>query len=260
VIVTGERAVTAAGGFNPSWQRHRANYALAAPILPPGGKVLDLGCGVGHSVDLLEPRPSVGVDVDQEVLSGQGRETVVADMRELPFDGGEFSSIAAMHSIEHVPDPERVVAECARVLRDDGVAVLTTPNRLTFASPDEIIDPYHYIELSPGELEDLCGLAFNEVRLRGIFGSAEYMRFFTAERRRMRALLRVDFLRLRRAIPRRARQLLYDAALSLARRRITPLAESISVADFELRDEGLDECLDVVAICRSPRRPSSSAS
>lgn len=85
MIVIGERAVTAAGGFNPSWQRHRANYALTAPLLPPG-KVLDLGCGVRHSVDLLAPRSSVGVDLDQEVLDGQERETVVADMRKLPLN------------------------------------------------------------------------------------------------------------------------------------------------------------------------------
>ena len=255
MIVIGERAVTAAGGFNPSWQRHRTNYALTAPLLPPG-KVLDLGCGVGHSVDLLAPRSSVGVDLDQEVLDGQERETVVAYMRKLPFKSGEFSSVVAMHSIEHVPDPRRVIAECARVVRADGIAVLTTPNRLTFASPDEIIDPYHYVELSPAELEELCSASFSDVRMCGIFGSAQYMRFFMAERQRLRRLLGIDFLRLRHAVPRRARQRLYDFALSLTRRQPTQLAESISVADFELRDGELDSCLDAVAICSHPRRSS----
>ena len=34
------------------------------------------------------------------------------------------------------------------MLEPDGVAVFVTPNRLTFARPDEIIDPYHYVEYS----------------------------------------------------------------------------------------------------------------
>ena len=33
-----------------------------------------------------------------------------------------------------------------------GAAVVVTPNRLTFARPDEIIDPYHYVEFDPGQL------------------------------------------------------------------------------------------------------------
>ena len=40
---------------------------------------------------------------------------------------------SAVHSIEHVPDPERALAEVARVLEPGGVAVFVTPNRLTFA-------------------------------------------------------------------------------------------------------------------------------
>ncbi len=61
----------------------------------------------------------------------------------------------SVQSVEHVPDPERVVAEAARVLEPDGVAIFVTPNRLTLGRPDEIIDPYHYIEFDPEELRRL---------------------------------------------------------------------------------------------------------
>ena len=82
--MTGERVVTARGGFNPTWQRHVAAYALAEPYLP-GGLIADIGCGVGHSYRLLAPRETVGIDVDAEALRGQERRTVAADMRVLPF-------------------------------------------------------------------------------------------------------------------------------------------------------------------------------
>ena len=113
--VTGERVVTSEGGFNPTWQRHVAAYALCAPLLGPG-RIVDVGCGVGHSYRLLAPRETVGVDVDARALDGQDRQTVVADMRDLPFADGEFDGAIAVHSIEHVPDPERALAEMARVL------------------------------------------------------------------------------------------------------------------------------------------------
>ena len=147
MTVTGERVTTPAGGFNPTWRRHVAAYRVCARLLPPG-RTLDLGCGVGHSYELLAPRETVGVDIDAEALAGQDRETHAADMRDLPFADASFGSVLSVQSIEHVPDPERVLAEVRRVLEPGGVAVFVTPNRLTFGRPDEIIDPYHYVEYS----------------------------------------------------------------------------------------------------------------
>ena len=73
--------------------------------------MLDLGCGIGHSYELLAPRETVGVDIDPEALAGQDRETHAADMRDLPFADASFDSVLSVQSIEHVPDPERVLAE-----------------------------------------------------------------------------------------------------------------------------------------------------
>jgi SAM-dependent methyltransferase len=250
--VTGERVVTREGAFNPTWQRHVAAYASAGHMLGPG-RVLDLGCGVGHSFHLLAPRETVGADIDPDSLEGQERETVVADMRELPFPASSFESVFSAQSLEHVPDPERVLAEVARVLRRDGTAMFVTPNRLTFGRPDEIIDPYHYVEFDQHELRGLCEVWFGSVELRGVFGSERYLELHREERRRLDALLRKDPLRLRRLVPRRVRQYLYDRRLSAERLdRGDPRAAVIEVEDFTIRSEPLDESLDLIAICRQP--------
>ena len=251
--VTGERVTTPAGGFNPTWQRHVAAYALCAPLLgdPSRGKVLDLGCGVGHSFALLAPRETVGMDSDPAALAGQDRETVVGDMRAIPFADGTFAAVLSVQSIEHVPDPERVLAEVVRVLQPGGAAVLVTPNRLTFARPDEIIDPYHFREYDPGELRALCAPFFAEVEIRGLFGSPRYLELVAQERARLDALLARDPLRARRFVPRRARQALYDVLLTRARRVADPRAAAIGPGDFDLRAEGLEHALDVVAVCRT---------
>jgi SAM-dependent methyltransferase len=248
---TGERAFTAEGGFRPQWKRHVATYALAAPLLPPG-RVLDLGCGVGHSYDRLAPRETVGVDVEPAALEGQERETHAADMRSLPFADGDFASVLSLHSVEHVPDPERVLAEVVRVLEPGGVAIFATPNRLTFGRPDEIVDPYHHVEFDPEQLRALCAPWFDDVEVLGLFASPRYMELFHEERARLDRLLRTDPLRLRRAVPRRVRQILYDRLLARARRRVDPRAEAIEEDDFFLRTEDLDSALDLLAVCRGP--------
>jgi SAM-dependent methyltransferase len=249
VAVTGERVVTDQGGFNPTWQRHAAAYELCAGFLGPG-RVIDIGCGVGHSYDRLGGRETVGVDLDPVALRGQQRETVVADMRELPFANGEFAAAVAIQSIEHVPDAEQALAEAARVIAPGSVAVFVTPNRLTFARPDEIIDPYHYVEYDPDELRAACTPHFSSVEIRGIFGSPRYLELVEEEQGKLDRLLRLDPLRLRRLLPRRLRQRLYDRRLSRERAEPDPRAAAIAIEDFELRAEGVEGCLDVVAVCR----------
>jgi len=250
--ITGERVSSPEGGFNPTWQRHVAAYVLAEQFLPRG-RLLDLGCGVGHSYHLLCGRETVGVDIHPDALRDQDRETHVADMRALPFADGEFSSVLSVQSLEHVPDPERVVAEAARVVADDGVVVFVTPNRLTLGRPDEIIDPYHHVEFDTDELNALCGRSFGSADVLGLFGSERYMELFDEERRKLDSLLAKDPLRLRRLVPRRGKQALYDRLLRRNRADTDPRAAAIVAGDFELRRSGLDAALDVMAVCRLPR-------
>lgn len=248
--MTGERVVTSEGGFNPTWQRHVAAYRECAPLLPQG-TIADVGCGVGHSYRLLEPRTTVGIDIEPSVLEGQDRRTVAADMRELPFAGAEFDGAISVHAIEHVPDPESAVAELRRVVRPGGVVTLVTPNRFTFARPDEIIDPYHYVEFDSEQLGALCAGVFEDVEVAGLFGSERYLALVARQGAKLDALLRMDPLRLRRRAPRRLLQRLYDRRLARERAGHHPEEAAIGVDDFTLRRENLERALDLVAICRT---------
>ncbi|MEV4423111.1 class I SAM-dependent methyltransferase [Patulibacter sp. NPDC049589] len=253
-LVTGERVTSPAGAFNPTYQRHVAAYRGIAPLLPDG-EVLDLGCGVGHSFRELDPRPTFGVDVSAEALAGQERPTEVHDMRALPAAwDGRFASVVAVHSIEHVTAAERAVEATARVLQDDGVAVFVTPNRLTFARPDEIVDPYHEVEYDVEQLRALVAPSFHEVEILGLHGSPRYLEFQAGEKERMDKILGLDPLGIRHRVPRVVLRCAYDTALTITRRRTTPLAAAIDVDDFRLGDDDLDASLDLVAVGRRPRR------
>ena len=254
--ISGERVSDPSGGFNPTWQRHVAAYAEAAKLLESDAQVLDVGCGHGHSYELLAPRETVGVDLFAGALAGQQRPTVCADMRALPFPDNSYSSLCCIHAIEHVPDPELAVAEAARVLGEDGVAVYVTPNRLTFGRPDEIIDPFHFIEFDQHQLRYLCLKSFESVEIYGIFGSERLLKFSARERVVLDRYLGLDPLRIRRFVPLRVKQILYDLLLNSRRKGSDPEAEAITVDDFYLDSSNLDDCLDVVAVCTKPRLAS----
>lgn len=250
-VISGERVSSAQGGFNPSFQRHRAEYRLCASMLGEG-RVLDLGCGTGHSWTELTPRETVGVDVEPASLVGQGRETHRADMRSLPFSPATFASAVSIQSVEHVPDPERVLAEIVRVLAPGGRAIFVTPNRLTFGRPDEIIDPYHYVEYDSGQLARLCSPHFQDVEMLGLQASDRYRAIHDGERRDLDRLLAKDPLGLRRMAPRRLRQYLYDQRLRGDRVKPRPGALEIGIDDFWLESERLEQSIDLFAVCSGP--------
>ena len=170
-------------------------------------------------------------------------------MRALPFGDASFASVLSVQSIEHVPDPERVLAEVVRVLVPGGRAIFATPNRLTFGRPDEIIDPFHYVEYDARELAALCEPFFASVRVTGLHGSVAYQAIHDDERRELARLLAFDPLRLRRLLPRRARQRLYDRRLSSDRAAPRPGALEIGPSDFRLDEAGIDRAIDLIAIC-----------
>ena len=100
--------------------------------------VLDLGCGggflsnhlakLGHRVTGLdEAKDSLRVAAERDA-SGTVRYEH-GDATNLPYETGTFDVVCAMDFLEHVEDPERVVAEASRVLSPSGLFFFHTFNR-----------------------------------------------------------------------------------------------------------------------------------
>ncbi len=147
----------------------------------PGRRVLDLGCRYGALTRAYaEGNDVVGVDVDRDALAEAaklGIETRWADVDEpLPFEEESFDVVVAGELLEHVRDPQRLVAEAGRVLRPGGTLVGSVPNafrlknRLRFLAgrkPED--DPTHLHMFSPADVDLLLG-AFVDRDLQFIAG------------------------------------------------------------------------------------------
>jgi 2-polyprenyl-3-methyl-5-hydroxy-6-metoxy-1,4-benzoquinol methylase len=105
-----------------------------------GDRVLEVGCGTAALSAALAARGAdvVASDVSlrwltlaqKRLADAAARVAFVACAAEsLPFEAGSFDVVAATDVIEHVEDPDRFVAETARVLRPGGLLFLATPNR-----------------------------------------------------------------------------------------------------------------------------------
>ncbi len=99
----------------------------------PGGRVLDVGCGVGQVVARLSEAgfEAHGVDVSEpNIMRAQKAcpRCQLYDGRTLPFADNYFSSAGALNVLEHVDEPEAFIREIVRVVASSGKIVLSSPN------------------------------------------------------------------------------------------------------------------------------------
>jgi ubiquinone/menaquinone biosynthesis C-methylase UbiE len=98
-------------------------------------RVLDVGCGVGNDVRALGPR-AVGVDPSRTMLReahSRGGNYALATGHQLPFGEATFDGVRADRVLQHVVDPESVVAELVRVVAPGGRLIVTDPDQATLA-------------------------------------------------------------------------------------------------------------------------------
>jgi SAM-dependent methyltransferase len=218
---------------------HLKRYEFARPYCVDK-RVLDAGCGVGYGSAFLGESASsvVGVDVSEEAIDyararygGGDVVFAVGDLERLERGDGEFDAVVAFEVIEHLPHPELFVAEARRMLKPNGVLVISTPraNR-----GDERPDnPFHEREFAPDEFERL---------LRESFGHVEVYGQRRLQTGRHRALQRLDVLGLRRRLPfvRRASRLVTGTAAM----------DDVASEGVVISPDGVDDATELVAVCR----------
>ena len=132
-------------------QRVRANTVLDLLSPKQGEKILDLGCGNARDIAYIAEQGSqvVGIDISEGMIAearfdleklGYNNITLeVGDATQLSYKDSEFDKVLCSEVLEHIPDTDKALSEIYRVLKPNGVLVLSTPNKKSWYGFDRYI-------------------------------------------------------------------------------------------------------------------------
>jgi len=149
--------------YSMYWWSNRFFATLARRYGKRGSRLLEVGSGMGHLVGQLEDTfDTFGMDLNhwavkqsKSVIKTSSLET--ASAQELPFADSSFNVVIIKHIVEHLPNPEKAIAEIGRVTEPGGTLILATPNLGSLLKPwkgDKWIgyqDPTHISLKQPEE-------------------------------------------------------------------------------------------------------------
>jgi len=262
---TGERLHEDDALFGADLARHRAAYHHAIRMARDLGleRVLELGSGTGYGTAELAEALSRVVAIHRVSPLARARRSrarfVRADLGAMPLVRGGFDLVVSFQVIEHLRDPRPLLETIAGQLRPDGLALVTTPNRLE--SDGE--NPFHVHEYEAGELASLLREVFGEVEMHGVSAIGPARAFHEARMARIRRIVRLDPLRIRHRIPGWLVEPLFARMAVRVRRSIARdrgATPQVGLEHFPIEPIGPtgptgvahDPCLDLLACCRKP--------
>jgi O-antigen biosynthesis protein len=177
---TGERLTSNIDGQVQVEHYHRYLFARS---LCDGRDVLDVASGEGYGAAQIAQvaRSVIGVEYSaatvQRAASNFRRENLSftqGDARSLPLPDAAFDVVTSFETIEHFDRQDDFVRGVKRVLRPDGVFLVSTPDRDLYSQPNSAPNSFHVRELSRDEFVGLLRQHFRHVQVllqRSFLGS-----------------------------------------------------------------------------------------
>lgn len=171
LLFTGERLVP--GVFGKIAVEHLHRYALTFEFAK-GKKVLDIASGEGYGSNLLADYANQvkGVDISAESIfhaqntyKKSNLDFQVGSVLEIPAESESFDLVVSFETIEHIEDHQRMISEIKRVLKQNGVLIISTPEKSIYSDQANYSNPFHEKELYESEFKDLLCREFQYIQL-----------------------------------------------------------------------------------------------
>jgi len=156
------------------WNEHIARY-LFASTLASGKRVLDVGCGTGYGTDALarDASNALGFDISPDAIDyarfhyGRSASFSLGSATEFPAPNRSFDLITAFEVIEHLSEWPKLVTEAERVVTNDGLFLVSTPNRSYYAETRGEVGPneFHIHEFDYDEFHQALAAVFPHVQI-----------------------------------------------------------------------------------------------
>jgi protein-L-isoaspartate O-methyltransferase len=156
---------------------HLHRYAYAATFVKDK-RVLDLASGEGYGSKMMSDAGAssvTGIDIDDKAIEhAQSRyasatvQFLKGSISAIPLhDAQPFDVIVCFEAIEHIEDHDQLLKEVKRLLKPDGVFIVSTPNKLTYHDEARDENPFHMKELYFDEFQKLLAGYFRNVTFLG---------------------------------------------------------------------------------------------
>lgn len=166
---TGERLLPWDLQYPQNHYEHLQRYYFAAKFAT-GRKVLDLGSGEGYGADILAlvANETTGVDISPEAVDWAnqkyrrpGLTYVCGSATEIPIPcESAFDLVVCFEMIEHIADHHALLREVKRLLKPEGLLIISTPNKAVYSDAPHYQNPFHVRELYVSEFQQLIGNYF----------------------------------------------------------------------------------------------------
>ncbi|TAM64375.1 MAG: glycosyltransferase [Rhodanobacter sp.] len=167
---TGERYVPTEQGEIRHEHLHR--YAWCKPLVT-GKDVLDIACGEGYGSVMLarQARSVKGVDIAESAVEHaratyggvQGLEFLCGDAARIPLDDHSVDVVVSFETIEHHDRHREMLSEIGRVLRPNGLLVISSPNRVVYSEQAGHHNEFHVKELDFAEFDAVLREQFDDI-------------------------------------------------------------------------------------------------
>lgn len=171
---TGERFIPGIEDYKLTiehMQRYKSVVKLAQ-----GKRIIDIACGEGYGTAMLAEAASevTGIDIDVDTI-GKAKEKYkkenlmyrVGSVENIPALDASVDMIVSFETIEHVSEElqQAFLKECARVLKPDGILIMSTPNREIYSDQYNYVNQYHIHEFYHDEFLQFIKQQFGYVNL-----------------------------------------------------------------------------------------------
>ena len=158
-----------------AWYEHWHRYHWIAPFLVDK-QVADMACGEGYGSTLLSQvaKQVIGIDLNPEVIQAATEKyqacsnlTFKADsVLKTHINDSQLDAVVSFETLEHLVEHDDLMTEFKRVLKADGVLVISTPDKAIY-SGDEHHNEFHVKELYADEFKALIGRYFENAMFFG---------------------------------------------------------------------------------------------
>ena len=154
---------------------HLHRYAFASRFCEDK-KILDIASGEGYGSHILSQSATsvIGVDIDKEAVKHAAERYKRGNLSfkagsadKIPVEDNSIDVAVSFETIEHHDKHEEMMLEIKRVLKPEGLLIISSPDKKFYSDIPKYKNPFHVKELYQHEFDDLLKRHFDNVKMWG---------------------------------------------------------------------------------------------